>query len=111
MFHTSRDFLSARKKTIVFFSLFTLLLSGLLIALGLYVFLFNDLNKRTAQAKHALSTQMDDIFIELKQITDNSALSCDKEDVDLLRKSSFYSPFFKELGLFNGAYKVYCSSI
>ena len=111
MLHTIMDFLSARKKTIAFFSLFTLLLSGLLIALGLYVFLFNDLNKRTAQAKHALSTQMDDIFIELKQITDNSALFCDKEDVDLLRKSSFYSPFFKELGLFNGDYKVYCSSL
>lgn len=111
MLHTTMDFLSARKKTIAFFSLFTLLLSGLLIALGVYVFLFNDLNNRTARAKHALSTQMDDIFIELKQITHNSALSCDKEDVDRLRKSSFYSPFFKELGLFNGDYKVYCSSL
>lgn len=111
MSHTITDFLSVRKKVIAFLSLFTLFFSGVLIALGLYVFLLNDLNDRTIQAKHALSTRMDDIFIELKHIADSSNLSCEKEDVDRLRKSSFYSPVFKELGLFNGDYKVYCSSL
>jgi len=102
---------SIKKKTLFFCGLFSLFFSVLFFTLGLYVFLLNDLSARTNAAKNVLSERMDDIFAELKVIADSSALTCQKEDIDRLRRATFYSPVFKEFGLFNSDYKVYCSNL
>ncbi|WP_418138403.1 CSS-motif domain-containing protein [Marinomonas sp. RS-M-Aa-14] len=62
-------------------------------------------------AKNALSEHMESIFAELQQVADNSAFVCERADVDRLRRATFYSPIFKEFGLFNADFKVYCSNL
>ncbi|GAB3484076.1 hypothetical protein GCM10027340_19090 [Marinomonas epiphytica] len=66
----------------------------------------------TAQiARVELNERMDGIFSELKLVADNSVHSCHQEDIARLRRDTFFSPIFKEYGLFNQQYRVYCSNL
>jgi hypothetical protein len=69
--------------------------------LGLYAYQLKNLEERSESAKNALTHRMNGIFLELKHIFDSSKLSCEKEDIDILRGTTFYSEIFKESGLFN----------
>ena len=111
MFGDVRAIALIEKKVLFFCGLLSIFLSFLLFATGLYVFLLNDLDKRTDMAKNALSEHMESIFAELQQVADNSAFVCERADVDRLRRATFYSPIFKEFGLFNAGFKVYCSNL
>ncbi len=99
------------KKMILLCGLLSVLFTALFFAAGLYVFLLNDLDKRTDMARNALSQHMDSIFTELQQVADSSDVMCEKADIDRLRRATFYSPIFKEFGLFNANFKVYCSNL
>ncbi|WP_245546193.1 EAL domain-containing protein [Marinomonas posidonica] len=70
-----------------------------------------DITTRTDQAKVSLASQMDAILVELKSIGNNPRLSCNKEDIRGLRSATFYSPIFKEFGLFNSDYHVFCTNL
>jgi EAL domain-containing protein (putative c-di-GMP-specific phosphodiesterase class I) len=101
----------SKRKVLLFYGFLSLSLILIFFTLGLYLSLLNDLENRAHAAKQALLNQMDIIFTELKQVTDNANLSCDKDDITLLRRATFYSPTFKEIGLFNPDFKVYCSNL
>ncbi len=98
-----------KKRTLIFYCSFSFLLGAVLFTVGLYVYFIQDIKDKTSLAKSALESQMDVIFSELKQVVDNSTLTCEKEDIKRLRSSTFYSSAFKEFGLFNNDYRVFCS--
>ncbi|QUX93411.1 EAL domain-containing protein [Marinomonas sp. A3A] len=111
MFKNISALMPSKKKVLSFYGLLSLLLILTLFTLGLYLSLLNDLENKTTAAKRALSERMDGIFTELKQVTDDADLSCDRDNIKLLRRATFYSPTFKEIGLFNSNFKVYCSNL
>ena len=99
------------KKGIAFYyGIFSLLLSLIIFSTGLYFYLLKDLNDKSKVAENALIYRMDGIFRELKHVVDDASISCEKEDIKRLRHKTFYSPFFKEFGLFNEDFRVYCTN-
>ncbi|NVK73876.1 MAG: EAL domain-containing protein [Oceanospirillaceae bacterium] len=111
MFKNITEIVPSRKRVIFFYSLLSLFVILTIFAICLYFSLLQDLDNRTVAAKQALSKQMDGIFTELKQVVDESSLSCEKPDLKRLRRVTFYSPTLKEIGLFNSDFIVYCSSL
>ncbi|WP_254682289.1 EAL domain-containing protein [Marinomonas sp. FW-1] len=53
---------------------------------------------------------MEGIFSELKRVVDNAQLSCEEDDVKRLKRLAFYSDTFKEFGLFDRDFRVFCSN-
>lgn len=99
------------KKSIVsYYGIFSLFLSLVVFASGLYFYLLKDLENKSHAAKNALIYRMDGVFSELKQVVDEASLSCEKSDIKQLRHKTFYSPIFKEFGLFNDDFRVYCTN-
>ena len=111
MFKNITGLVPSKKRVVFFYGLLSLFIILALFFLGLYLALLNDLSHRTDAAKNALSDRMNGIFIELKQVVDDSSLSCETADVTRLRRATFYSPTFKEIGLFDSDFTVYCSSL
>lgn len=111
MFKNIIGVVPSRKRVIFFYSFLSLFIILAAFTLGLYLSLLNDLETRTEAAKNALSDRMDNIFTELKQVAEDSRLSCEKSDLKRLRRATFYSPTLKEMGLFNSKFVVYCSSL
>jgi EAL domain-containing protein (putative c-di-GMP-specific phosphodiesterase class I) len=99
------------KKSLVFYyGIFSLFLSLLVFASGLYFYLIKDLNDQSKAAENALIHRMDEVFRELKHVVNDASLSCQKEDIGQLRHKVFYSPIFKEFGLFDDNFRVYCTN-
>ncbi|ETX09594.1 diguanylate phosphodiesterase [Marinomonas ushuaiensis DSM 15871] len=98
------------KKSVFYYGIFSLLLSVLVFSSGLYFHLLKDLYGKSETAEQILIHQMDNIFKSLKQTVDEASLSCNKEDVKKLRHRTFYSPIFKEFGLFNDNFQIYCTN-
>lgn len=103
--------LQGKKRTLLLCACFSLLISLTLFVSGLYWYLLDDLEHRTQTAQQVLDNQMQEIFVELKEVANQATFFCDKEDVKRLQKATFYSPTFKEYGLFNQNYKLYCSNV
>ena len=99
-----------KKSLIASYAIVSLLLSLLAFASGLYFYLLKDLNDKSLSAENALIYRMDEIFRELKFVVDDASLACEIEDIKLLRNKTFYSPIFKEFGLFNEDFRVYCTN-
>jgi len=78
--------------------------------LGNYVYLQWELKQRAEVANKTLATKMNDAFEELKKITEESTSSCTSKDITQLRSATFHSSLFKEVGLFNTDFTVYCST-
>ncbi|MDE8604299.1 EAL domain-containing protein [Marinomonas sp. RSW2] len=110
MFKSINSIMPSKKKCFFYYGFISLFLSVFVFMLGLYAYQLKDLENRAESAKNALTYRMNDIFLELKHIVDNSELSCEKEDIDRLRRMTFYSPTFKEFGLFNDNFRVYCTT-
>lgn len=88
----------------------SLLLSFVILSVSLYLYLLKGLEEKTLAAESILLDKMDTILVELKDVVETATLSCEKEDVRNLIEKSFYSPIFKEYGLFNDDFRVYCSN-
>lgn len=99
------------KQVLALYALGSFICSILLFAFGLYYYLLRDVSLRSDEANKALTHQMEMIFTELKTIAKEAQLTCDKTDIKRLRSATFYSPIFKEFGLFNADYKVYCTNL
>jgi len=110
MFKSIGSIAPSKKKFFFCYGLFSLFLCFLIFALGLYVYLLKDLEEKANNAQTVLTARMNDIFFELKNIADESEFSCEKEDINHLRRATFYSPTFKEFGLFNAEFRVYCTT-
>ncbi|MBR7888880.1 EAL domain-containing protein [Marinomonas sp. A79] len=103
--------LQGRKKTLLLCAFFSLVSSIMVFASSLYWYLLDDLEQRTDTAQQVLDNQMQNIFVELKEVADQATFFCEKDDVKRLQKTTFYSPIFKEYGLFDHDYKLFCSNI
>lgn len=86
------------------------LFSIIVLSVGLYLYLLKELEDKALASESILTDRMDAILVELKDVVKNATLSCEQEDVRHLIEKSFYSPTFKEYGLFNEDYRVYCSN-
>lgn len=109
MFQNITGLVCSNKRAICFYFLFSLLLCSLTFPLGLYAYLVRDLENRTLSAESALINRMNSIFIELKTVSNNAKASCNSEDIKRIRRSTFYSSTFKEFGLFDDGFRVYCT--
>lgn len=98
-------------KWIVVYGFLLLILCFTVFPIGLYFYLNQQLTDAADSADQLLQHQMEEIFTELKQLTESGRDQCDKASIQTLRQSTFYSPIFKEFGLFNTNFRVYCSSI
>jgi EAL domain-containing protein (putative c-di-GMP-specific phosphodiesterase class I) len=110
MFKSINSMMSSKKRCFFYYGFISLFLSLFVFMLGLYAYQLKNLEERSESAKNALTHRMNGIFLELKHIVDSSKLSCEKEDIDILRRTTFYSPIFKEIGLFNDDFRVYCTT-
>ncbi|WP_394182790.1 EAL domain-containing protein [Marinomonas posidonica] len=99
------------KQVLFSYAFISVVCSILLFSLGLYFYLLKDISTRTDLAKAALDSQMEAIFVELKSIANDADLSCNSESITRLRSATFYSPTFKEFGLFNSDYQVFCTNL
>ncbi|SHG12128.1 EAL domain, c-di-GMP-specific phosphodiesterase class I (or its enzymatically inactive variant) [Marinomonas polaris DSM 16579] len=111
MFKNITALVPSKKKVVFLYAFLSFFIIFTVFTLGLYLSLLNDLDNRTNVAKNALSDRMNAIFTELKQVVNDSSLSCEKADITRLRRATFYSPIFKEFGLFNSEFIVYCSNL
>jgi len=98
-----------KKRTLLFYSFLSFFLGAFLFTSGLYLYLIQDVKDKTSLAKTSLAEQMDIIFIELKEVVDHSILMCEEADIRHLRSSTFNSSMFKEFGLFDSDFNVFCS--
>lgn len=110
MLNSITALLPAKNKVVLWYACLSLALSIALFVVGLYVYLSTDLERKTRLAKTLLTDQMADIFEELKHITDDASGACYNDDITQLRRATFNSPTFKELGLFGDNFRVYCSN-
>ncbi|WP_392385486.1 EAL domain-containing protein [Marinomonas primoryensis] len=110
MFKSINSVVPCKRKFFFYYGFICLFLSLFVFMLGLYAYQLKDLEKRANSAKDALTHRMNTIFLELKDVVDDSNLSCEKDDIDKLRRATFYSPTFKEFGLFNADFDVYCTT-
>lgn len=110
MFRHISSIVPSKKRFFFYYGFISLFLNLFVFMLGLYVYQLKDLEERADSAKDVLTHRMNDIFLELKHVVDNSQLSCEKGDVDKLRRATFYSPTFKEFGLFNADFRIYCTT-
>ena len=101
----------SKKIFFFYYGFISLFLSLFIFMVGLYAYQLRDLDEKADAAKNALTNQMEAIFTELKLIADNAVLACKKDDIKRLQKATFYSSTFKEFGLFNADFKVYCSNL
>ncbi|BFM49897.1 EAL domain-containing protein [Marinomonas sp. THO17] len=99
------------KQILALYAVGSFICSILLFALFLYFYLLRDVSLRSDQAYLALTKQMEMIFVELKHISKEAQLTCNEADIKRLRRATFYSPVFKEIGLFNANYQVYCTNL
>jgi EAL domain-containing protein (putative c-di-GMP-specific phosphodiesterase class I) len=109
MFKSINSVVPSKKKFFFYYGALSLFLSLLIFSFGLYVYLLKNLDDRTEAAKDALTNRMNGIFKELTLVVDGATSSCDAANLKHLRRSTFYSPTFKEFGLFNEKYRIYCT--
>lgn len=110
MYQNIKSPMPSKIRVISLSAFISLLLSCVILSVGLYLYLLKDLEEKTLTAKSILTDRMDTILVELKGVAQSATLSCEKEDVRNLIEKSFYSSMFKEYGLFNEDYRVYCSN-
>jgi EAL domain-containing protein (putative c-di-GMP-specific phosphodiesterase class I) len=110
IFENVKSSMPSKKRVIPFYALASLLLVLFTFSSGLYLYLVKDLEDKTYAAESALKDRMNSILIELKSVAANATLSCEKKDVKYLIERNFYSPMFKEYGLFDEDFRVYCSN-
>ncbi|MBJ7538015.1 EAL domain-containing protein [Marinomonas transparens] len=79
--------------------------------IGLYFYLHAQLDQRADEADSVLTQKMTNIFAELQYVTSEATASCEDADLKSLRRAAFYSSTFKEVGLFNADFRVYCTSL
>ena len=111
MFTHITEVVPSRRRIRIFYGLLSLAITLFLFPLALYLSLLNDLDERTFAAQKALSDRMKGIFIELKEVVDDSSLACDEADLKRLRSATFYSPTLKEIGIFDSEFTVFCTSL
>ena len=110
MFGSVKALIPDKKKVFFYYGFLSLFISVFLSAVSLYFFLLNDLDNKAKAAERILINQMEGIFSELKDVVDNTGPFCEESDVTRLRRLAFYSPTFKELGLFGQDFRVFCSN-
>ncbi|MFT2098507.1 EAL domain-containing protein [Marinomonas sp. 2405UD66-6] len=110
MYQNIKSPMPSKIRVVSFSAFISLLLSFVIFSVGLYLYLLKDLEEKTLAAESILTDKMNTILVELKGVAQNATLSCEKADVRNLIEKSFYSPMFKEYGLFNEDYRVYCSN-
>ncbi|MEO9275222.1 EAL domain-containing protein [Marinomonas sp. 5E14-1] len=111
MYQNIKSPMPSKIRVISLSAFISLLLSFVIFSVGLYLYLLKDLEEKTLTAESILTHKMNTILVELKDVAQNVTLSCEKADVRNLIEKSFYSPMFKEYGLFNEDYRVYCNNL
>lgn len=99
-----------KKSLVSYYCIFSLFLSVVVFSSGIYFYLLKDIEDRSQSAKSALIHRMDEVFSELKQVVDEASFACEEGDIKRLRHKTFYSPIFKEFGLFDDDFRVYCTN-
>ncbi|TYL46709.1 EAL domain-containing protein [Marinomonas sp. IMCC 4694] len=111
MMKTTLPHISFKQNILIVHVFLSLLVCLTFFTAGLYIYLLAEVESKTRSAHAVLSDQMNGIVKELKHVVDESAQTCEQADTIRLQRAVFFSPTFKEFGLFDEGFTVFCSSI
>ncbi|MCV2402609.1 EAL domain-containing protein [Marinomonas sp. C2222] len=108
-----KELFSKRKKHLFLNLVIFFPITIVAILLSTYIYLIYDLDNKKHLIEDTLNTKMNSIFVELKSSLASIELSnhqCTEKKIQKLRIEALRSPNFKEFGLFDDDFIVYCSS-